>query len=132
MLPSSHGPPIPSSSPAHNIPPIRSQKCQNCCLMYRATSSPHFPSLPFLKRTQPSTTAFLSSELSHHISMIAVRSWPFDCTHIQFFLFPMLHTLVYRHFRTATGAVTPRGTQEDFGWGTGNRIFSEESSHAPM
>ena len=79
-------------------------------------------------------TTFQSHELSHHDSVITVRSQPCDCTQISSssYLFPMLHALVYRHFRESEGAGISRGMQEDFSQAIGNVIFSEESSQDPI
>jgi len=46
-------------------------------------------------------TAFQPCEPSYHVSVIVMRSWPFDRTQISSSscLFPMLSALAYRHLR---------------------------------
>ena len=61
-------------------------------------------------------SAFQSCELSHHVSVTAMRSWPCDCTQTSSSscLFPMRRALVYRYFRRVlehTGF--PGGVYED-------------------
>jgi len=60
--------------------------------------------------------AFQSCELSHYVSVIAMRSWLCDRPQISSSscLFPMLRALVYRHFREVLEhAGFPGGVQED-------------------
>lgn len=67
-------------------------------------NSPSLSSLPFLRNEPVSIATPQSREASRNISTIPTRSEPCNCTH--FFnsscLFPMLHALVYRHFRKAS------------------------------
>lgn len=62
-------------------------------------------------------TAFQLHELSHCVSVMAMKSCPVTAHNsVSSCLFPMLHVLVYRHFRAekgAEGAGIPRGKQED-------------------
>ena len=75
-------------------------------------------------------TAFQSCELSHHISVIAMRSQSFDHTQISSSscLFLMVRALIYRNFREAAGSGISRETQEGLSLAIDNVIFSEESS----
>jgi len=50
-------------------------------------------------------TPFQSFELSYHVSVTTMISWLYSHTQISSssFLFPMLHALVYWHFREEKG-----------------------------
>ena len=97
----------------------------------KGSSSTLLPQPVFPRSTQPSMAALQSHELSHHVCVTAMRSWPCDHTQISSSpcLCPMLCALVYRHFREAAGAAAPLGTREGFGRGICNVTFS---LHDPM